>query len=58
MINVLGTMIFATIIAIGWLDSRSALRLFGDYASLSARLRRRARRANPTRGDDQPATNI
>jgi hypothetical protein len=46
MINVLGTMICATIIAVGWLDSRGALRLFGDYASLSARLRRRPRRAN------------
>jgi hypothetical protein len=54
MINVLGTIIFATIIGIGWLDSRSALSLLGNYTSSSARLRARPRRADRRGGEDQP----
>jgi len=56
MINVLGTIIFATIIGIGWLDSRSPLSLFGKYTSLSvARLRpRRPPAADRRGGEDQP----
>jgi hypothetical protein len=54
MINVLGTIIFATIIGIGWLDSTTGLSLFGNYTSLSARLRPRPRRADRRGGEDQP----
>jgi hypothetical protein len=54
MINFLGTIIFATIIGIGWLDGRSALSLFGQYSSLSARLRPRPRAADRRGGEDQP----
>jgi hypothetical protein len=35
MINILGTIIFTTIIGIGWLDSRSSLNLYRKYTSLS-----------------------
>jgi hypothetical protein len=54
MINVLGTIIFATIIGIGWLDSKGELSLFGNYSSLSARLRPRPRAAERRDGEDQP----
>jgi hypothetical protein len=53
MINILGTIIFATIIGIGWLDSRGSLNLSGKYTSLSvARLRPRSP-ADPRGGEDQ-----
>jgi hypothetical protein len=54
MINILGTIIFATIIGIGWLDSRGSLNPFGKYTSLSvARLRPRPSAADPRGGEDQ-----
>jgi hypothetical protein len=33
MINLLGTLIFATLVGIGWCDSRGSLTLFGKYTS-------------------------
>ena len=54
MINFLGTIIFATIIGIGWLDSRGDLSLFGKYSSLGGHLRPRPRAAERRDGEDQP----
>jgi len=54
MINILGTIIFTTIIGIGWLDSRGSLNLFGTYTSSSvARLRPQPSAADPRGGEDQ-----
>jgi len=54
MINTLGTVIFATIISIGWFDSRGSLSLFGQYSSLSAaRPRPRPPAADQRGGEDQ-----
>ena len=54
MINILGTIIFTTIIGIGWLDSRGSLNLYRKYTSLNvARLRPRPSSADPRGGEDQ-----
>ena len=53
MINILGTIIFTTIIGIGWLDSRGSLNLYGKYTSLNVARLPRPSAADPRGGEDQ-----
>jgi hypothetical protein len=52
MVNFLGTLIFATIVGIGWCDSRGSLSLFGKYTS-SIAIGRRPRAPSAGRGGDE-----
>jgi hypothetical protein len=52
MVDILGTLIFATIVGIGWFDSRGSLSLFGKYtAAISTG--RRPRTPSAEHGDDR-----
>jgi hypothetical protein len=52
MVDILGTLIFATIVGIGWFDSRGSLTLFGKYTT-SISTGRRPRRPSAEHGDDR-----
>jgi hypothetical protein len=55
MINFLGTILFMTIVVIGWFDSKASLSLFGKYTSFIGTGRpARPRADDPRDGEDQP----
>jgi hypothetical protein len=55
MVNFLGALIFATIVGIGWFDSKGSLSPFGKYFSSNVTRRRPPTPSADRRGDeDQP----